>query len=354
MPTVKESGGNYGTLYLAIEDAATSISIEGKFNDLPHENGVITWDTAGVTVTCDSSAQWFPDSPRTGGSYHHALHCSAGGHCITISAGTANLQGIEIKQTSSTTSAEGIRVAADITVNLDDLLIWTANATSQQDGVYSYHSYEPIINLTNCQIVDCYRAGVQYQKYASSSGNAAEINVNSCTIYNNGGGSEGYHGGVTFSNGNQSGTSTCDIYVYDSVVCNNNNYDFEWFSAGNNGTYTVDRTVYQTDSTGGNATITDSEPTVSFSDTSQGAGYVNVEEKDTAPYDLRLDGTSGCEALEMHSDGTGPNSMVIPSDDIMGTPRSAPYCAGFFEYGEAEGNLEINVSDSITCATGLD
>ena len=357
MATVKESGGDYGTLRLAIESGEeTSISIEGTFNDLPHETAAITWDHANCTVTCDSDAQWDPSKPRTGGSYHHALHVSSGSHCITISAGTASLQGIEVKQRSSTSSAECIRIAASITVNIEDCLIWTDNDTADQDGVYTYYLYSVTLNLTNCCIVDCYRAGLNWQKYGT--GNLdTEFNINSCTIAFNGDeDSDDYStGGVVayVPSSGQTGTGGLDCYIYNTIFSVNNTYDFEAASHISNSTLTIDRSLYDQirSQTGLTTTTTDSESGVNITDTTGlGVSYIYVEDDDTAPYDLRLIGTeNSCEAVERHSDSSGPNSMTMPSTDIMGTTRTADYCVGFFEYGESAGE-----TIQATAADGFD
>jgi hypothetical protein len=168
---------------------------------------------------------------------------------------------------------------------------------------------------------------------------AGELNVNSCTLWNNGN-TTIYGGGVVWKSIN-SGTSQYNIYCHNVISLENDGgsscADFnETHSSGTapqnyDVSYSIDSdNSISTKTDGGTGNLASRTAT---DNTSPGAGdWVIFEDITSAPYDFRIVDNAENDAQDMHSTATA-HGITIPSTDIVGTsrPQNTDYECGAFE-----------------------
>lgn len=144
--TVKQTGGDYSSLNaaLAAANADDVISIEGAWT---------ADDTSTCTVADNNLTIQVTDYPHPGHyepdrSFHHRLKTATTGHSITVNTTGVTFDGLVVYQNGSGTSAEGFRINNNGTTTIKNCLILGGGGAADQDGVYSYHSLTPTINVS--------------------------------------------------------------------------------------------------------------------------------------------------------------------------------------------------------------
>lgn len=348
--TVRQSGGDYSTLAAALAGVSSgdTISIEGSWT---------ADDTSAVTINKDITIQVTGDSQHPGywdeTQNHYRLVVSSGSHCLTLNgAYSATLDGLAVEQaTTSDNSAECFRCVPGTSdaVTIKNCLIWSSQAagasTANQDGVYlGYHTSIGTVTFENCIIIGAKRGGIEMQNNYNTSGNSGTVNVNSCTLWNNGrysGTGDGdTGGGVAFGTAGSGNNSNFTVNVHNTIsienVTTSAHDDYRdsatsVFRATWNISYSVDsdNSIAGVDGSGsGNLasrTATDN--------TSPGAGdWIIFEDVTSSPYDLRLVDNAENDAQDAHAVATA-ESLTIPGTDIVGTsrPQNTNYDIGAFE-----------------------
>lgn len=358
MATVKQSGGDYGSLSSAFDNSETSISVEGTWTSA--DTTAATCSTASTTVTVDSDS--FHGYSEASSPTYYRLAPTSGSHCITQSADNLSLDGFLINQNSTTSSAECVRQNGAYTLTATRMIFrCSANNTIYQDGIYLYPG--STVNADRCLFHTIGRCGINWQPSANGS-TTQTINVKSCAFLD-----VGHHTGsetLDCSGGtgvkHRSGGMTTNLKVFSSffIDCQRtitdqwkagaiafteyNDNDNNWY-----GTYNIDLdniastddsiTTIQNKSFASAtknfaATGITEDCTASEDDTLTSGDNIIVQEYTASPYDLRLLDNAYNVPLNSHSNSTGTNSgLTLTSTDVLGTsrPQETNYDQGPFE-----------------------
>lgn len=326
--TVKQSDGDYSTLSDALDNANVNdtISIEGTWT--VDDSTTCTVADSGLTITTDADSKCDPfavSSPS-----HYRLRTSSG-HSITISY-AVTIEGVEIGNTSTTTSDECIRIDANsITLTCTDCILYFTSRNDQQDLIYGNNRNSLTVVLTNCIGWNAYRAAVDIWRAAVST---ADVDINSCHFYDC---------GYSTSSTTRSGVVGIDdlivtptVRIFNSLMHINTGNPVTTESS--DGSVTIDRSftnasAFVHTAYTGTTTITDSTTSATWAETGATDDYVVVEDLTTSNYkDLRLVDDTDNDAQDAHADGSGAG-LTMPSTDIAGTTRpvNTNYDIGAYE-----------------------
>jgi len=320
---VAQSGGDYTTLSDAIDSALDGefIEIQGTWSS--RENTRITVASA-VTVRCDSDSKQIGRAWKTGDTHYQHRSTSAG-HSFTITdTGAFTIEDVDIILDHTGVSDEIFRnnVANTFVAKRCVLGFGVAGGTDQQDLLYT----EAVTNVTfeNCMFYNVYRGVIDFLNASGT------VNINSCTAYEIGfDASTGGRSGLVGKNS----TGTTTINIFNTLVfMQGTSFPVCTNSTASGTTANIERlvtnsttapvvTVPSTTSYAGNV----SSATINATDTSGNYIVTSI----TSPYDLTLLDSANNAAIGAHSDGTG-GGLTMPSTDILGTTRSAPYDIGAF------------------------
>jgi hypothetical protein len=358
---VKQSGGTYSTLASALSSANASdtISIEGSWT--VDDTSAATIADDNLTIQTDASSK-HPGYWDEATSQHHRLVVSDGNHALTLNgAYTLTMDGVAIEQGGTGSSDEGFRCVPGTsdTVTIKNCLIQCSNNSADQDCIYTgYNTSIGTISLENTIIWGCHRAGIHLQN-AHSTTATGTLDINSCTLWNNGNGGGPDDGGIAFWTQLSSDGSGFTINVH-NTVCLDNFIDFNdniRASGSGIGAWNVS---YSIDSDGTIASETDGgtgnlASRTATDSTSPGAGdWVIFEDITSAPYDLRIVDNAENDAQDDHTTATA-HGLTIPSTDIVGTsrPQNTNHDIGAFEIEAAAGDPAPNVSDNIEVSESI-
>lgn len=326
--TVKEFGGDYSTLAIALDNANDGdlISIEGTWVDPDISPAVVNNDNITIQTDADSRHSWRDVATPT--FYRRE---TSSGHGITVNNTGCIIDGILARQSSTGDSDEVIRMAVTGVLTVKNSVLLTQGSVNNQDGIH-IPDVAATVNLETCIIHGFYRAGILCQ----GNNNDVTLNINSCLFYDNGiDVNDG--GGVVM----QSYAGTKSINVFNTVSVGNNNSakakDYnEHRSTGGTVTWNIhnsidsDGSITDRDS-GASACLQNRTPT---DNTSPAAGdWVLFEDITSLPHDLRLLVNAENDAWEMHSATTGAG-LLIPTVGLIDQVRIAPYDCGAYEVSD--------------------
>jgi hypothetical protein len=322
-------GGDYTTLEAAVENASTVdgdvITISGTWT-IREDTRIAVADALTIVATGDSKQIARPW--RSGDTHyqHRSTSNTSGNHSFTITdAGAVTFEDIDIIHDGTGVSNEMFRnnIANTFVARRCVLGFGVAGGTDQQDLLYT----ETTANVTfeNCIFYNVYRGVVDMTGTTPGT-----ININSCTAY-----AMGFSNSETSRSGlvgkNTSSAVTINIF---NTLCfmTNLNHQVCTNSTSANTTANVERLV--TNST--QAPVILAPATTSYAGNVEDA-VINATDtlgnyivtSITNPYDLTLLDSANNAAIGAHSDGTG-GGLTMPSTDILGTTRTAPYDIGAF------------------------
>lgn len=313
---VREDGqGDYTTLAAAVTANETDIKITGRWYSA--EDSVITISEDNTTIEALDEAKhpgYVGSSPT-----HYRLRPTAAGDSIKVdTADNFTLDGLDIQSSTDVTGGyNSIYIDDSDTVIIRNCLVWMTG-TSNAHNIYIYPVTGSItydITIENCIIWDAYESGIY--GYVNNALIALNINVNSCTLYNNNRSSSAGDAGIYGS----FGAGTFNIDVFNSIVMDNGVDDFYGdASVAWNIDYCIESDgTADTEDSGNVGTLNSHNITDDNSKSSDG-DWVIVEDITTSPYDLRLQKNTYNEAEEMHSSTTGAG-LTLPNTDIRGRGR---------------------------------
>lgn len=337
--TVRQSGGDYATLALALSNASTvandTISIEGTWTVADTSAATVADDN--ITITADSSSR-HAGVIQASPSYYR-LEVS-GNHCITINNTGCVIEGIVIHQDGTGASDEGIRLGASgSTTTLRKCYIYANSAKiSDQDGIHATNGLGTItVNLEQCVIHDFGRDGIG--SYSQSSGDNYTWNLNSCTVFRNGRTGEVHDGNIVSQATNTGAARDFTFNIHNTMALDAFTAGTDYDEAAQNGTWNISYSIDSDNSisTEINTGTGNLASRVETDNTNPGVGdFVIFRDVTTYPYDLRLaaSGTADNDAYEMHSTASA-HGMTIPATDIAGNSRGAAYDCGAWEQSVA-------------------
>jgi hypothetical protein len=347
--SVMDGGGDFTTLAAALADAGTSagdtIEISGTWDN--DDTAACTVADNNITIQAVGSSKCAPFAVAS--PTHYRLRCATNGsHCILVNNTGCVIDGLEIKQGSTGSSDEGIRMAASGgTLTVKNSHIYGGSSyVIRQDGIY-INNISATLNLENCIIHTFDRTGIHDQNYTAETV-VVTVNVNSCTIFGCGNDYPAENeapGGIGVDSSHLD--SVHNINVFNSVVVNNEQAgsgaeDFA-ISTGMAGTITwnihnsidSDNSIASRDAAAFECLASRTE---TDSDTPGAGNWVVFEDVTTYPYDLRLKSNVENDAQDAHDSGSGAG-IDMPDADIAGTtrPQNTNYDCGAFEIAAAGG-----------------
>jgi len=369
---VKQDGTeDYTTLAAAVANAGANDVIEIQGSWSADETASITISTSGLTIRTagDASHPGHAQGTRT----HYRIK-STSGHVFTIAADDITFDGLDMCQAGTGTSDEVIRISySGGTVTVKNALIWAANWTSQQDGIY-VGSLPVTVNIINSVIHGFMRAGLHAQ--ASTLNSTQTWNINSCLIYGNGDATaELEGGGLNIKNINTGYTSrTFNVNIVNSIFLDN--HTKPGTSVAQQGDLSVLGDVSGTiNLTVVNSIFGDTTPTAAGNldtigthsltgvlasrtatdDDTPGTGnWVVLEDITSAIPDLRLKSSDENDAQDVHATSTGAG-MTIPTLDMLGSsrPQNANYDLGPVEIISGPAQASVDNTEHSHSAGGL-
>lgn len=342
---VKADGsGDYTTLAAAIGAGQTDIEIQGTWNNA---------ETSQYTVSAATTIRATGDAKHPGhlasSPTHWRARPTAAGHVFTTSA-DLTLIGLDIQNGSTGTSDECVRIDGDnITVSATDCLIGFSSKNSQQDLCYSNQKTGITVNLTNTIGYNAGRSGVG--AYSGFGSMTLTVNINACSFYDIGSLNEGRAGIIGVSDFNVTAA------VFNSLLHVTGAYATSERVFGRTVGSEVmsiacDRCITNQDQID-HCTETDTLLSATWTDDntkSSDGDWVIVGDLTASTLDLRLQDNTYNEAQGAHSDSSGAG-LTMPSTDMLGETRSAPYCIGAYRYVSA-GQLPIIDTAALTGITG--
>ena len=323
----EDGGGDYTTLEAAVENAAT---IDGDVITITE-----TWSASEATQIAVADAltiQATGDSkhigrPHSGSETTYRHRNTASGHSFTITdTGTVTFIGLDIQNTSTTTSDEVFRNNVSNTFIAQDCVLGFASRNSEQDIYYN----EALATATfeSCHFYNANRAVVDlFQPDAGS-----VVNINSCTGYD-----IGYNAGATTRSGLvgvRDPASTCTVNIFNTIVHINTGTPV---TSNDDADTVVNIHTLITNATSiSNITLdtdTNNVTSATITDSTASTAYI-LNDVTTSPFDLRVTDHANNTAQDNHTNGTGTGTgLSVPSSDIVGTsrPQNTNYDIGAFE-----------------------
>lgn len=325
MATVRQSGGDYGTLNAAMASAETTIDIDQSWTVA--DTTKATCSTANTTVTVSGGAAH--PGYISGGNYYRLE--GSGGHVITVNSAGFTIIGAVIKQAGTGSSDEGIRIASTGTHTVRRCIIYgNASFTANQDGIYTDLGITLTVEQT--YIYNFARSGVNMN--VGTSGATYTLNFNSSLIYDCNQSGETSGGGI---NENASKTDiTATLNIYNSIVLKSTAGTDDYRARTIiNATWNISRSVASDSSiTAVRDNGDNNYASRSWTDNaSPGTGdWIVFNDVTTYPFDFRLKSSAENDAQDQHATATA-HGLTIPSTDIVGTtrPQNTNYDLGPFE-----------------------
>ncbi len=323
--TVQPSGGDYTSLSAALSNGSTldndTIEISGDWTSTTDTTASTVADI-GITIQTKAGDQARHAGFDNGGTNYELVN-SANDHVIQVNQSGCTIDGLIIKQASTTDSNEGIRIESSGTHTIRNCIVWSDVARNQQDAIFT--SAAPTLNIENCFCFGFGRSAVQKQQV----GAVATININSCGFFSCGSvASAGQEGGIVHDNGtgtvyniHNTWVIDCDAIGSDYIELNTVTWNISFSIDSDNSIATVRDT-----GSGNLASRAINESTL-------GGDEIIVVDKTSLPYDLRLvnDATNN-DAQDAHTTDT-VHGITIPSTDIRAEtrPQNTSHDIGPFE-----------------------
>ena len=344
-----DSGDSWTTLNAALDavGAGDTVHIQEAWTIDDTVKAFIVADCTIITEGTSRHPGYWDETQE-----HYRLVTSGNDHSLSLDGGafTATIDGLAIEKSGTNNSTECFRCnpAPGDTILIKNCLLRHSSSFSSQDGIYTaFNVSTGDITVENCVIWGSERGGIHVQ---NESGDCI-MNINSCTVYNNGLGGGATDGGIV----GQASTGTVVINIHNSLIVGNTTS-----SAGDlAGDAAVDWNV-------GNSIVSDASITaladdeggttnlesVTVRESTGGSPEVILVEIDIEPFDLRLvDDDTNNDAQNFHSDSE-VFGLTIPANDIVGTSRNnsgspvqgTKYDVGAFEVIVAAGGLSILIA----------
>ena len=329
---VSASGGDYTTLEAGVEAVGTAngdiFNIQGIWTSA--ENTQIT---VGENITINAiSESKHPGREWATGDTHwrHRYATTSTGHSFIIgNVGYLTMNGLDIQRVAGGVSAECLRlndVGNASTISLDSCVMGHSGMTIEQDVLYG-QDLATNISLTNCMFYHTHRGVVD--QFGSVQSNF-KVDVNSCTVYSVGTNSAPRNGLVGVD-----ASTNMRVRCFNTLVETLASQPFIF--PDSSATIDVANSATDQGSWGNNAIDIDINNRLgaTFQTTTGSINYI-LRDLTSNPYDLRLVSSSFNLAQDSHSDATGAG-LTMPSVDIIGNPRVAPYCQGAWEVTASAG-----------------
>ena len=337
--SVKQSGGDFTTLNAALADAGTgagdTITISGTWSVVDSAACTVIDDNITIIATGDSrvtTARHVAGSPD-----HYRLEVS-GDHCITVNNTGCVIDGLDIQQTGTGSSDEGVRMAINTgTLTIKNNIIWADTKDADQDGVYAGR-INCTVNIENTIIYGFHRLSINAQP-TTGTAVTQTWNINSSSIFGSYTSADADSGGI---GANESITGhAINMNIFNTWVLDSNTgsaVDYNQYNYG-----TTDATVtwqisYSIDSdnsiasrdAGGVGNLASR----TIRDSQVGGNEVLVNDiTGSPPFDLSLiDNGNNNDAQDAHTTNTA-EGMTITATDIDGTarPQNTNHEIGVFE-----------------------
>ena len=348
--TVEEDGGgDYTTLDEACDNigAGETITVQGEWDNEDTRNVIVS---TNCNITATGSARVTTAGHAAGTPLHFRLYCdSSGSHCITVNDNPTTIDGIDVRQGSSTgASDEGIRSAATGTIIIKNCIISSEETNVDQDGIYIF--LDQTLTVENCIIYDWTRAAIDIQQ--GNNNKTIVINVNSCSIHEDLSQAGADVGGIS---ADLRGTGTTAINVHNTFIftisTNGNDYN-EYQSGSTTITWGISFSIDSDNSIAardGGGSGNQASRTIASSD--QGAGsFVIVDDLTGNISNLALQDlvNANNNAQDEHATASA-EGLTIPATDIDGTsrPQNTNYDIGAFEIVSGGAAIFASISDTV-------
>lgn len=344
--TVKQSLGDFSTLASALADAGTvnsdTISIEGAWSI--NDTAAATVSDNSITIQADSSSK--VDITDLLSPSHYRLRV-ASSHALTINGDDCIVDGIEISQTGTGSSDEGIRLSGSDstqrTYTIKNTVSWADGRIGSQDGIYIYQggtTGDPsIVNLENVVIFGYYRGGIHLQNWDAEQ--HITLNINSSTSVDNGpaGPADSTAGCICCWCSNS--LSVLKLNIFNTLTAEDSSgsacFNSTQAYSGTTDTWDIhecidsDASIDSRD-TGASGCLTNR----TLRDSSSGGDEVLITDySGSVPWDVSLvDDSTNNDAQEMHTSSSGAG-LSVPLTDIAGTTRSSSYDCGCWHVDSA-------------------
>jgi len=309
------SGDNWDSLSGAVgaASAGEKITISGSWTAPDTTPVVVNKDDITITILSNAVHSGFNNDADN----HYRLEVSDGNHCIEVTNTGCTIQGLVIKQASTTTSAEGIRNSTDGLLTVKHCIIWSDTATSQQDGIYNATDSAFII-VESTIIYGFSRGGITDQSLNTIWA------INGCTIYSL---AAEIGGGCVV---NQNNPST--FRIFNTIMLRDTGLSGTFCCSDfSGGTWDIHDSIADDSSilTRDGAAVGALQFRVATDNTSPGVGsWVMFNDiTSIASYDLHLQDHAENDAVEAHSNIGGADLFVFTSDIDVQT-RISPYSIG--------------------------
>jgi len=149
----EDGGGDYTTLAAAVAANETTIEIQETWS--APETANITIDDANTTIIATGASKVTPARHVAGTPDHFILEDNAGGDVINVTVDGVILDGLDIKQTGTGASDEGIDFNdTNATLTIQNCILSATTYTDQQDGIYIDNEADLTINVINTIILN--------------------------------------------------------------------------------------------------------------------------------------------------------------------------------------------------------
>lgn len=235
--TICSSGCDYTTFFNweAGEDGSINAPAVGQITEGFQDTTAITIDgftgnsvTNYIKVHTSAAAR---HAGKAGTSGYRLITSTGGSHSIHVKEAYTRIEGLEIKQASTGSSDEGIRVETTH-AKIRNCVIWTDGATADQDGIFTGLWAITSLEIENCIIYGWTRAGIHLQNYDQSY--TQNVYVRNCTIYDCGASGETESGAINVRNG---ASSTINITVYNTIGVDTASTYSDFSYVGNDATW---------------------------------------------------------------------------------------------------------------------
>lgn len=308
-------------------------------------------DTSSYTISSSLTLNGIPGTPAIdaylevtsnasdpfSGPTINCTHSSSG--CLHVDMDFTYIHNLYFELNNTSNSTECIRVLADSDSVLISRNVFIAlNQQSDQDGIYTGNWTITDLRIDNSVFVGFARAGINIQRYTTSSNQSIEIDSCSIAVGTISGESDG--GGIIRNTGSTSPFGgTVDVTVYNTFVYDykdNSNADFFNQSAAVDGSYYGSNNI--SEDTSAESNFTSSYDSVTFTESSPSSGenawLTEIDNADETLIDLSIAGENAYTVTGNGVDRTGsePDARQDFSTDIMGTNRASTPDIGVFEF----------------------